>query len=78
MISSVISSPGGAIQEIRHFLSPEVSIQVKWYVFQYRRWMYVIIGSHFVPLEGKFLLIALVIVRITLNVIVRQMLLNVR
>jgi hypothetical protein len=24
--------------------------------------MYVIIGSHFVPLEGKFLLIALVIV----------------
>jgi hypothetical protein len=40
--------------------------------------MYVIIGSHFVPLEGKVLLIALVIVRITLNVIVRQMLLNVR
>ena len=34
--------------------------------------MYVIIGSHFVPLEGKFLLIALIIVRITLNVIVRQ------
>jgi hypothetical protein len=30
--------------------------------------MYVIIGSHFVPLEGKFLLIALVIVRLTLNV----------
>ena len=30
--------------------------------------MYVIIGSHFVPLEGKFLLIALVIVRIILNV----------
>jgi hypothetical protein len=30
--------------------------------------MYVIIGSHFVPLEGRFLLIALVIVRITLNV----------
>jgi hypothetical protein len=30
--------------------------------------MSVIIGSHFVPLEGKFLLIALVIVRITLNV----------
>ena len=30
--------------------------------------MYVIIGSYFVPLEGKFLLIALVIVRITLNV----------
>jgi len=29
--------------------------------------MYVIIGNHFVPLEGKFLLIALVIVRITLN-----------
>jgi hypothetical protein len=28
--------------------------------------MYVIIGSHFVPLEGKFLLVALVIVRITL------------
>ena len=34
--------------------------------------MYVIIGSHFVPLEAKFLLIALVIVRITLNVIVCQ------
>jgi len=34
--------------------------------------MYVIIGSHFVPLEGTFLLIALVIVWITLNVIVRQ------
>ena len=32
--------------------------------------MYVIIGSHFMPLEGKCLLIALVIVRITLNVIV--------
>ena len=40
--------------------------------------MYVIIGSHFVPLEGKFLLMALVIVRITLNVIVCQMPLNVR
>jgi hypothetical protein len=40
--------------------------------------MYVIIGNHFVPLEGKFLLIALVIVRITLNVIVRQMPLNIR
>jgi hypothetical protein len=40
--------------------------------------MYVIIGSHFVPLEGMFLLIALVIVRIALNVIVRQMPLNVR
>ena len=40
--------------------------------------MYVIIGSHFVPLEGKFLLIALVIVRITLNVIGRQMHLNIR
>ena len=42
--------------------------------------MYVIIGSHFVPLEGKFLLfflLALVIVNITLNVIVRQMPLNV-
>jgi len=32
--------------------------------------MYVIIGSHVIPLEGKFLLIALVIVRKTLNVIV--------
>jgi hypothetical protein len=32
--------------------------------------MYVIIGSYFVPLEGKFLLIALVIVRITLNTII--------
>jgi len=40
--------------------------------------MYVIIGSHFVPLEGKFLLIALVIIRITLNVTVRQMPQNVR
>jgi hypothetical protein len=40
--------------------------------------MHVIIGSHFVPLEGKFLFIALVIVRITLNVIVRQMTLNAR
>ena len=40
--------------------------------------MYVIIGSHFVPLASKFLLIELVIVRITLNVIVRQMPLNVR
>jgi len=40
--------------------------------------MYVIIGSHVVPLEGKFLFIAAVIVRITLNVIVRQMPLNVR
>ena len=39
--------------------------------------MYVIIGSHFVPLEGKFLLIALMIVRITLNVIVCQLPLNV-
>ena len=34
--------------------------------------MYVIIGSHFVPLEGKFFLISLVIVRITINVRVRQ------
>jgi hypothetical protein len=40
--------------------------------------MHVIIGSHFVPLEGKFLLIALVIARITLNVIVHQMPINVR
>jgi hypothetical protein len=40
--------------------------------------MYVIIGSHFVPLKRKFLLIALVIVRITLNVIVGQIPLNVR
>jgi len=39
--------------------------------------MYVIIGSDFVPLEGKLLLVALVIVRITLNVTVRQMPLNV-
>ena len=36
--------------------------------FRRRGGGYVIIGSHFVPLEGKFLLIALVIVRITLNV----------
>ena len=40
--------------------------------------MCVIIGSHLVPLEGKFLLIALVIVKITLNVMVRQIPLNVR
>jgi len=39
--------------------------------------MYVIIGSHVVPIEGKFLLVAIVIVRITLNVIVCQMPLNV-
>ena len=39
--------------------------------------MYVIVESHCVPLEDKFLLIVLVIVRITLNVIVRQMPLNV-
>jgi hypothetical protein len=39
--------------------------------------MYVIIGSHFVPLESKCLLIALVNVRITLNMIVGQMLLNI-
>ena len=39
--------------------------------------MYVIIGSHFVPIELP-LLIEIVIVRITLNVIVRQMPLNVR
>jgi hypothetical protein len=41
-------------------------------------WMHALIGSHFGPLEGKFLLIALVIVSITLNAIVRQMSLNVR
>jgi hypothetical protein len=40
--------------------------------------MYAIIGSHFVSLEGKFLLIALDIVMITLNVIVRQIPLRVR
>ena len=40
--------------------------------------MYLIIRSHFVPPEGKFLLITLVIVRITFNVIMRQMPLNVR
>jgi len=40
--------------------------------------MYVTIGSHFMLLIGKFLLIALVIVGITLNVLVRQMPLNVR
>jgi hypothetical protein len=34
--------------------------------------MYVIIGCHFVPPGGNFLLLALVIVMITLNVIVRQ------
>jgi hypothetical protein len=44
----------------------------------YMWWMYVIIGRHFVPLKGRFLLLALVIVRITLNVIVRQMPLNFR
>ena len=35
--------------------------------------MYVKIGSHVASHESKFLLVALVIVRITLNVIVRQM-----
>jgi predicted cobalt transporter CbtA len=35
--------------------------------------MYVIMGGHVVPFEGKFFLIALVIVRIILNVIVGQM-----
>ena len=40
--------------------------------------MYVIIGSHFMPPEGKFVLIALLIIRITLNVIVRKMPLNFR
>jgi len=40
--------------------------------------MYVIIGSHFVLLEDKFLFVALFRVRITLNVIVRQMFLNVK
>ena len=40
--------------------------------------MYVIIRYHFVPLEGKFLPVALVIVKIILNVIVRQMTINVR
>ena len=40
--------------------------------------MYVIIGSNCVPPEDKFLLIALVIVGITLNVIAGQMSLNVR
>jgi hypothetical protein len=40
--------------------------------------MYVEIGCHFVLLEGKFLLIALVIVWKTLNVLVHQMPLNVR
>jgi len=39
--------------------------------------MYVKIGCHFVQLEDRFLLIALVIARITLNMIVRQMPLNV-
>ena len=39
--------------------------------------MYVIIRSHFVPLSGKFSLIALVITRLTLNVIMHQMPLNV-
>jgi hypothetical protein len=39
--------------------------------------MYVIIGCHFVTLEGKFLPITLVIVRIILNVIVSLMPLNV-
>jgi hypothetical protein len=40
--------------------------------------MFIIIGSHFVLLEGKFLLIVFLIVRITLNVIVCQMPLKVR
>lgn len=33
--------------------------------------MYDIVGSHVDPLKGKFLLVSLVIVRITLNIIVR-------
>jgi len=36
--------------------------------------MCVIMGSHFVPLDGKFLLVALVIVKMTLNVTVLKML----
>jgi hypothetical protein len=40
--------------------------------------MHALIESQFGPLEGKFLLIALVIVSITLIAIVRQMPLNVR
>ena len=40
--------------------------------------MYAVVGSHFMPLEGKFLLISLVMERITLNVIVRKMPINVR
>ena len=39
-------------------------------------WTYVIIGHHCVLLEGKFLLISLVIVRITSNVIRHQIPLN--
>ena len=39
-------------------------------------WTYVIIEHHFVLLEGKFLLISLVIVRITSNVIGHQIPLN--
>jgi hypothetical protein len=40
--------------------------------------MYIIIGSHFVLPEDKFLFVALFRVRITLNVIVHQMPLNVK
>jgi hypothetical protein len=39
--------------------------------------MHALIGSHFGPLEGKFLLITLVIERITLNAIVLSKLVNV-
>ena len=47
------------VHEIMLFLKLNVTCN-------FRGQMYVIIGSHFVPLEGMFLLIALVIVRITL------------
>jgi hypothetical protein len=40
--------------------------------------MHVTIGSYVVPLEGKFLLITLVIARIALNVIVCEMSQNFR
>jgi hypothetical protein len=43
------------------------NLSFEWEKYYTGGWMYVIIGSHFVALEGKFLLIALVIVRITLK-----------
>ena len=65
------------------FVSPSVCIKLwLWWVLNEpaycRGWMYGIIRGHFVPLEGKFPPIALVIARTTLNVTARQRPPNVR